>query len=1009
MSEIPLSSDTVTPRPKQVPGKLKVSLRHVESEINKLLDQALGENKIISLARGGLASEAVTSLQKAAIGLADGSDQSSIHETIQSLDQQTAKVKDVTILDWRNDGPRSELECEWLRRVLRSAAKTERENLAFLSEAAKRGINDLLTGCAETIGELPDPETMNFEDRGIGDLKRATVELMENAQILALELDIKKLNETLKAENIAYYNDNQPKLDDSTFDFLKKHLQAIEKRFPALKLPDSTTDQVGSAPSKGFAKAVHAQAMLSLDNAFNKDEVFEFDARIRRFLGFDDNDSIHYTAEPKIDGLSLSLIYDEGTLVRAATRGDGVTGEVVTDNARTIGQIPQELADAPKFMEIRGEVYMSHLDFEQLNIRLVDEKIAHAEQKQKEAVERLDCAKGKLLEAMQEQEAAEVKLSNAKEWLNNCKQALDSDSESESPAPVSPANADSKKAKLSALEKAEREVKSCERLAHRTANRVSNAVKSLGGTECGVGKQADVVEKAKERADHFVNPRNAAAGAIRQIDSAETKKRPLKFFVHGWGKLSEPLAATHFDAGKRLGQMGFTLNPYIKICKNPDGMIAYYNDLLGKRGSLEYAIDGIVYKVNDLALHSRLGSSSTAPRWAIAHKLPPETAWTVLQKIEIQVGRTGALSPVARLEPVKVGGVEVSNATLHNEDFIAGKKADGTEIFSGRDLRVGDRVEVYRAGDVIPKIADVDTSFRKPRAERYEFPTECPVCGSAAVRPEGEAVRRCTGKLICPAQAIENLKHFVSRDAFNIEGLGETIIEKFYEMDDVLIAADIFELRQKLGEGPRRLSSWEGWGEKSANGLFDEIDSRRSITLDRLIFALGIPHIGKGVAERLARHYLEWDTFAEEISLASETEGPAWDRLVAVEGIGKKIAGSLVEAFNQPRTKDAIDRLVQEIEIQAAPAQITTDSPLSGKTVLFTGKLEGMTRAEAKSRAEALGARIVSSVSSRLDYLVSTTAESSKARKAKELGVTIIDETEWASMLDTDNIGWHSG
>ncbi len=1001
MIEDSRSYEAISVRSEQATGELQEALHSIESEVKRLLSQTQDVRTSGPSSMANWRSQKLKLTAENLVDLGANSKDAIKNSVIDKLSQQIAKLKSVTTVsrfDWSQE-PR--LAQGWLLEVLSSAAKIEAENPEHLPAHSQKSIDDLLNR-SSVAHSSPQSDSYAPTELEKDRLRATATELLEYFQIAELELAITKLNENLKAAKIAYFESDSPQLFDFTFDILQRYLQAIEERFPYLKLSDSITGQVGSTPAKGFAKAQHAQPMLSLDNAFNQEDICEFDARIRRFLGFDENKSIHYTAEPKIDGLSLSLTYEDGRLVQAATRGDGVTGEVVTKNARTINQIPHTLVNAPKFMEIRGEVYMGHNDFVHLNKRLADERIRQIENRLKKAKDRLSRAREKNDDAQQDFDVAKIKLSDAKTAQEVLVHELDNAPSANAVKPELPSSADGQAPKFSALKKAKKLLKSRGRSIVRLERKCKDRVKAVNAAEHGVCKLQVALEKAKARGDHFVNPRNAAAGALRQIDSVETRKRPLDFYVHGLGKMSESLSTTHFDAVERLGQMGFIINPLVEICKNPDEMAAYYKRVLQSRGTLDYDIDGIVYKVNELALHDRLGSSSTAPRWAIAYKLPPESAWTILQAIEIQVGRTGALSPVARLKPVKVGGVEVSNATLHNEDFIAGKKADGTEIFGGKDLRVGDRVEVYRAGDVIPKIADVDVSFRKPGADRFQFPVECPRCGSEAIRPEGAAVRRCTGKLICPAQAIENLKHFVSRDAFNIEGLGETIIEKFYAMEYIFEPADIFDLRNKLGDGPDRLAAWEGWGDKSAEGLFDEIDSRKCVTLDRLIFSLGIPHVGKGVAERLARHYLEWKTLEEEIKLARKQEGPAWDQLIAIEGIGKKIAASLVETFAQPKTRDAIAKLVQLLKIKARPAQAVFNSQLSGKTVLFTGKLDRMTRAEAKARAEALGARIVSSVSSRLDYLVSTTTESSKANSAKKLGVAIINETEWESILDSD-------
>lgn len=677
--------------------------------------------------------------------------------------------------------------------------------------------------------------------------------------------------------NRAYHTEDAPEISDAAFDALKQRLAAIEHRFPALRSAESPTAAVGAAPSEGFAKVRHTVPMLSLENAFSDDEIAEFDARVRKFLNLGPDAPLAYTAEPKIDGLSLSLRYEGGTLVQAATRGDGETGENVTANARTIADIPERLEGAPDILEVRGEVYMSKADFAALNDR-----------------------------------------------------------------------------------------------------------------------QAASGGKA------FANPRNAAAGSLRQLDPAITAARPLRFFAYAWGALSAPLAATQSGAIARLASLGFATNPLTETCDGPEALLAQYRRIEAARATLGYDIDGVVYKVDDLALQSRLGFRSTTPRWAIAHKFPAELAWTRLEAIEIQVGRTGALSPVARLLPVTVGGVVVSNATLHNEDYIAGRDARGNPIRGGRDIRVGDWVQVYRAGDVIPKVADVDLARRPADAVPYAFPTTCPECGSDAVREEGDSVRRCTGGLICPAQAVEKLKHFVSRAAFDIEGLGAKQVEMFFN-DPVLPVrepAAIFTLEERDAASPlQKLRNRDGWGEKSAANLFAAIRERRQIPLDRLIFALGIRHVGEAGAALLAQHYGTWDAFHAAMMGAEIGEGAVWADLISINGVGPVMAEALVTAFRQPAESAAIDALVAHLDVQPVAPRAAVDSPVAGKTLVFTGTLEKMTRAEAKARAEALGAKVAGSVSAKTDLLIAGPGAGSKATKAAELGVTVIDEDAWLALI----------
>ncbi|MEM8653921.1 MAG: NAD-dependent DNA ligase LigA [Pseudomonadota bacterium] len=685
--------------------------------------------------------------------------------------------------------------------------------------------------------------------------------------------ELARLAKALQNANVSYHTRDAPDISDAEYDRLKRRNSAIEARFPDLKRSDSPSDAVGAPIAEGFSKVTHAVAMLSLSNAFDDADVAEFDTRIRKYLGLPADAPLSTTAEPKIDGLSLSLRYEDGALVQAATRGDVAVGENVTANARTIADVPQTLSDAPRVLEVRGEVYMSHPDFEALNAR-----------------------------------------------------------------------------------------------------------------------QAEMGQKP------FANPRNAAAGSLRQLDASITRARPLRFFAYAWGAVSEPLADTQMGAINRLADLGFQTNPLTALCDGPDEMIAHYRLIEQKRATLGYDIDGVVYKVNDLGLQARLGFRSTTPRWAVAHKFPAELAWTHLDAIDIQVGRTGALSPVARLTPVTVGGVVVSNATLHNEDYIAGRDNKGETIRDGKDIRVGDWVQVYRAGDVIPKVADVDLAKRPAKAQPFMMPERCPECESEAVREPGDAVRRCTGGLICPAQAVEKLKHFVSRAAFDIDGLGAKQVEQFHADGWIAEPADIFTLRDRYGSGLLQLKNREGWGDKSASNLFDAIDDRRSIGLGRVIFALGIRHVGEAAANLLATHYGTWEAFSTAMRTAEEGND-AWADLISIDGVGAVMAGSLSTTFNQEAEIASIDRLVAKLNIQEAARPDTSGSPVAGKTVVFTGTLEKMTRAEAKARAEALGAKVSGSVSAKTDLLVAGPGAGSKAKKAADLGIDTLDEDGWLDLI----------
>jgi DNA ligase (NAD+) len=686
--------------------------------------------------------------------------------------------------------------------------------------------------------------------------------------------ELASLAQALDEANKAYHVQDTPDISDAEYDRLKRRNAGIEARFPHLKRDDSPSEQVGAPPAEGFAKVRHSIRMMSLANAFDHEDIADFDGSIRRYLGLTAEAPLAYTAEPKIDGLSLALRYEGGRLVQAATRGDGAEGENVTANARTIDDIPVVLTGAPEILEVRGEVYMSHADFEALNIR-----------------------------------------------------------------------------------------------------------------------QADRGNKP------FANPRNAAAGSLRQLDAEITRSRPLRFFAYSWGTLSDPLAKTQMQAIDRLATLGFQTNPLTRLCKGLAEMLSHYAEIEAQRATLGYDIDGVVYKVNDLALQGRLGFRSTTPRWAIAHKFPAELAWTRLEAIDIQVGRTGALSPVARLSPVTVGGVVVSNATLHNEDYIAGRDSQGQPIRDGKDIRIGDWVQVYRAGDVIPKIADVDLGQRPEGTQPFVFPTLCPQCGSDAIREEGDAVRRCSGGLICPAQAVEKLRHFVSRAAFDIEGLGAKQVEQFYADGWIREPADVFTLEDRYGDGLQQLKNREGWGDKSATNLFAAIAERRNIALGRVIFGLGIRHVGENASNLLARHFGTWEVFAHAVDEAAPMEGAAWDDLLAIDGVGAVMARSLVTAMTQEAERASIDRLVAFLTIAEAERPSTEGSPVAGKTVVFTGALERMTRAEAKARAESMGAKVSGSVSKKTDIVVVGPGAGSKEKKARELGLTVLDEDSWLELI----------
>lgn len=669
--------------------------------------------------------------------------------------------------------------------------------------------------------------------------------------------------------NSKYYYDD-PVISDAQYDRLLAVITTIEHKFPELVGKDSPSHRVGATPADGFSKVRHRVPMLSLGNAFSDEDVDEFVQRIRKFLKIPQDGQLAITAEPKIDGLSISLRYEKGLLVEAATRGNGAEGENVTANVRTIKQIPHRLkgADVPDVFEVRGEIYMGHAEFAKLNA-------AQAE------------AGGKV----------------------------------------------------------------------------------------------------------FANPRNAAAGSLRQLDSKITASRPLAFFAYAWGDVTSLPADTQSGVVEALRRWGLPVNSLMRVCHGADELLAYYRSLAEQRATLGYDIDGVVYKVNRLDLQDRLGLVSRAPRWAVAHKFPAEQAVTILRSIEIQVGRTGALTPVAKLEPVTVGGVVVSNATLHNEDEIARK-----------DVREGDTVVVQRAGDVIPQIVRVVEDKRPKDAAPYAFPHVCPACGSHAVREvdektgEMDAVRRCTGGLICPAQRVERLKHFVSRNAFDIDGLGDKSVQEFYDAGLIAVPPDIFTLQTRNTHFDPPIEEREGWGKQSVKNLFAAIEARREIALDRFIFALGIRHIGETTARVLARAYGSIDAVRTAIIAAQDEASEAFQDLNNIEGIGSVVADALIEFFGEPHNIEIVDKLL-EFVTPVPLEQVAASSPVAGKIVVFTGTLERLTRSEAKSQAERLGAKVAGSVSKKTDYVVAGAEAGSKLKKAAELGVQVLSEDEWIALI----------
>jgi len=649
-----------------------------------------------------------------------------------------------------------------------------------------------------------------------------------------------------------YHDQDAPEISDADYDALVRENRELEERFPRLVRADSPSKRLGAAPAtSGLAKVAHAKAMLSLENAFSAEEVGEFVARVKRFLNLPTDALVAMTAEPKIDGLSCSLRYEKGDLVLAATRGDGAVGEDVTANARTIKDIPQHIAGAPKILEVRGEVYMSKADFEALN-------------------ERQEAAGGKV----------------------------------------------------------------------------------------------------------FANPRNGAAGSLRQKDASVTAARPLRFLAHGWGEISEPLGDTQYDAMKRIESFGLPVSDLLVRCDSLDAMLAHYRKIEHARADLPFDIDGVVYKVDRLDLQERLGFVARAPRWGLAHKFPAEKAETTLEGIDIQVGRTGKLTPVGRLKPVGVGGVIVQNVTLHNRDEI-----------ERLGLRIGDRVRIQRAGDVIPQV--VENLTRDEKRPAYVFPDHCPECQSEAVAEEGEVDVRCTGGLICPAQRFERLRHFVSRGALDIEGLGEKSILEFIELGWLHSPADIFRLHTHRAD----LLGREGWKDKSVDNLFAAIDAKRAPESPRFLFGLGIRHVGIVTAKDLLKSF---HTIEELRRVATSDDAQA--ELAAVEGVGPVVAEALVDFFHEAHNRAALDDLLSEV----SPAPFVSDAKQTewtGKTIVFTGSLETMSRDEAKAQAERLGARAAGSVSAKTDLVVAGPGAGSKLKKAEELGIRVATEAEWAKIV----------
>lgn len=676
--------------------------------------------------------------------------------------------------------------------------------------------------------------------------------------------ELKYIAEEMAKSDIAYYQNDAPYLTDAEYDSLKLRNEQIEKRFPELILANSPSKKIGAPLQSGFKKITHRFPMLSLADVFSIEEVDDFIMSVKRFLNTAETPT--FMAEPKIDGLSFSARYENGKFISGATRGDGIVGEDITENLKTIKQLPLTLENAPAILEVRGEVYMSKQDFFNLNQRYETE-----------------------------------------------------------------------------------------------------------------GKKT------------FANPRNAAAGSLRQLDSKITAERNLSLWAYTWGEVSERCWNTQQEFFDCLEKWGFPVNPHNKLCSNQQEIEDNFNHLMEIRADLPYDIDGIVYKVNDITLQERLGFLTRTPRWAVAHKFPAEQAITKINNIRIQVGRTGALTPVADLEPITVGGVVVSHATLHNEDEIKRK-----------DIRIGDWVVIQRAGDVIPQVVAVLPEKRPETSQEFIFPTTCPVCGAHAIREEDEAVRRCTGGLSCPAQAVERIIHFVSKDAFDIEGLGEKIVEDFYKEGILHTPDDIFTLEERNDDGDLfshqsgaalHLESREGWGKKSVDNLFNAINRKRTMPLDRFIYALGIRQVGSATSRLLAQNYGNFTHFMNDMRV-KETA-----KLVSIDGIGGAMAKDIVEFFQEEHNLQIINKLLSHVKVEDFIDDTRHDSPISGKTVVFTGTLEQMTRSEAKAKALNLGAKVAGSVSAHTDYVIMGADAGSKAKKAQELGIKILSEAEFLELI----------
>lgn len=684
--------------------------------------------------------------------------------------------------------------------------------------------------------------------------------LIQSLNIFEAEEEVISLDSEISIHDKLYYQNDAPEIDDASYDRLRRRLEGLVQRFPELTKISPTLQRVGTAPSPSFSKVTHREPMLSLANAFDDADVNDFLSRVGRFLSLDIAQGIEIVAEPKIDGVSASLRYEKGLFVVGATRGDGTVGEDITDNLRTIKDIPQSLTgDFPETLEVRGEIYMSKTAFYELNSTQME--------------------------------------SNSKV---------------------------------------------------------------------------------------FANPRNAAAGSLRQLDPTITASRKLNFFAYSWGEISELKADTQSQFLEMLSKWGFVVNPLTRACNTLQDILRHYREIERHRLELPYDIDGVVYKVNGLEFQKRLGNVSRAPRWAIAHKFPAQRIETVLEDIDIQVGRTGVLTPVARLTPVNVGGVIVSNASLHNEDEIQRK-----------DIRIGDTVIIQRAGDVIPQVVEVVLHKRSELNKPFKFPTTCPSCGRESMRVEGEAARRCIAGLACKDQAIERLKHFVSRNAFDIDGLGEKQIQLFWDDGFISSPADIFRLQDRRAD----LEKKDGLGQRSVDNIITAIEKSRVIKLERLIYGLGIPQIGQATARLLAMNYRTLPKLRSALITAADKLSTEYHDLISIDQIGENVADDIISFFQDTTNLTMLSDLENQLDITNYASLIIEPTKVTGKVIVFTGTLEKMGRAEAKSLAESLGAKVVGSVSNKTDFVVAGGEAGSKATKAEKLGVTILTEEEWLKLI----------